>query len=451
MLKFLCAALAALVLGSCGGGGGGGGGDPGGMGTVLPGSPLTAPVQVAKGAMDSGLLAGPVSVVNTTTANDQVLRAIGATADGGYVVAWISSGQILYMQAYDAAGARSGSEVQIPLEILAPTQVANRLAVEQSSMAVLSDGSVVVLYSITRDVESPNGPPSTTMGVFFQVFSASGTRIVPETQVASQPFAGPKGPYLGTPAVVARSDGGFVVASALAHYSTRFASISTLSLYWFDSRGQPVGAPVVVGDFPELRYTMVADAHGGLTLATSNTSDDYRTDYTVFHYGADHASQTIVAPRGRPAVVLPLENGYVLFALGGDATVQRLDSQGNPVGASTPIASLPVAARELADGTYVVIWFANGVYTAERFAADGTSLGQPVPIDSNGAAPQIAALADPGFAAAWSAAGANGDSDVYTQRFTERLSDRKKACLDSARAQGLKGRERKAFVDACMN
>jgi len=447
MLKFLCAALAAWVLGSCGGGGGA---DASGMGMVLPGSPLTAPVQVAKGAMDSVLLAGPVSVVNTTTANDQVLRAIGATAEGGYIVAWISSGQILYLQAYDAAGGMSGSQVQIPLEITAPTQVANRLAVEQSSLAVLSDGSVVVLYSITRDVESPNGSASTTTGVFFQVFSVSGTRVVPETEVASQPFAGPKGPYLGTPAVVALSDGGFVVASALAHYSTRFASISTLSLYWFDSRGQPVGAPAVVGDFPELRYALVADAHGGLTLSTSNTSDNYRTDYTVFHYGADHTAQTIVAPRGRPAVVLPLENGYVLFAIGGEATVQRLDSQGNPVGESTTIASLPVAARELADGTYVVFWFANGAYVAERFAADGTSLGQPVPIDSSGAAPSIAALADPGFAAAWTAASANGDSDVYTQRFTERLSDRKRACLNSAKAQGLKGQERKAFVDACM-
>ena len=108
-------------------------------------------------------------------------------------------------------------------------------------------------------------------------------------------------------------------------------------------------------------------------------------------------------------------------------------------------------ARELADGTYVAIWPADGGFVAQRFAADGTRIGKPLAIASSGAVPAVVALADTGFSAVWSASSGNGDGDgdVFTQRFVERLSDRKKACLDSAK--GLKGQERKAFVDACMD
>lgn len=38
-----------------------------------------------------------------------------------------------------------------------------------------------------------------------------------------------------------------------------------------------------------------------------------------------------------------------------------------------------------------------------------------------------------------------------TQLFLDELArNRRKACLNSAEVQGLKGQERKAFVDACM-
>ena len=53
---------------------------------------------------------------------------------------------------------------------------------------------------------------------------------------------------------------------------------------------------------------------------------------------------------------------------------------------------------------------------AQRFAADGTPLGEPVAIDSNRALPRIASLANTGFAAAWTDPGATGDADVFTQR-----------------------------------
>ncbi|MBK6007959.1 hypothetical protein JJB11_17810 [Ramlibacter ginsenosidimutans] len=453
LIRFLCAAWAALVLASCGGGSDGSGMDP-----TLTASPMDASARAKSGPMNASLLADPVSVVNTTTANDQILRAVGATQGGGYVVAWISTGQLLFMQAYDRAGARTGSELRIPLGIDAPTQVASRMAIEQSSLVVLRDGSVVVLYTITRDVAMPGGFTSTTTGVFFQIFSANGVQLVPETEVVSQPYAGPRGPSLGPPRLVALSDGGFAVASVLSHYSTGSPNRADVSLYWFNGQGQPLGSPVGVGSFNQVgaavMQDLVADAQGGLVLSVLGTGATiYSMQYTAFRYGPDHVlSLTVVGPQSLPVLLLPLEDGYVLFtaAAGGGATMQMLDTQGNPVSAVATVASLPFAARELADGNFVVIWFAAGVYTAQLFADDGTSLGKAVPISSNGTAPAVAALAAPAFVAAWSAASASGDFDVYVQRFSEKLSAHRKACADSARDQGLKGKQRKAFVHACM-
>lgn len=450
MFKPLCAALAALVLVSCGGGGGSSDTVAASAGDGVMAGSASASTQAAKHAVDQILEAQPAVLVNAITLGDQTLRAVGATSDGGYTAVWISTGDYLYLQAYDEDGARIGSQVHIQVEIPAPTYAANRLAIEHSSIAVLSDGSVVVAYSITREVQIPGDGVSSVTGSYFQIFSRTGTLLVPETQVASQEFAGPKGPYLGLPGVAALSGGGFVVSSPLQHYSSRFGFISSLSLYWFDAQGQPVGSPVAAGDFPELSYGLVPDAHGGFTLSTRHTSNVYQTLYTAYHYLADHTASTVVAPGTLPVRLLPLEEGYVLFTGGTEVTMQRLDSQGNPVGAASIVASLPFATRELADGTYVVIWQSNGSFSAQQFAADTTSLGSPIPIATQGGAPDLAALTEPGFVAGWTAPGANGDADVYAQRFIEARGHVRKACLDSAKAQGLKGRERKAFVDACV-
>ena len=204
-----------------------------------------------------------------------------------------------------------------------------------------------------------------------------------------------------------------------------------------------------VGDFPALSYSIAADNHRGFTLSTSQMDNFFNTDVSAFHYDANHVFQQLVAPRHGAALLLPLEAGYVLFESdGAGASAQILDNQGNPTGAARSVPSVPVAARELADGTYVAIWPAGAGFSAQRFAAEGTPLGEPLAIDSNGGTPAIVALADGGFAVAWTAAGMAGDTDVFTQRFVERFSDRKKACLNSAK--GLKGQERKAFVNACL-
>jgi hypothetical protein len=102
----------------------------------------------------------------------------------------------------------------------------------------------------------------------------------------------------------------------------------------------------------------------------------------------------------------------------------------------------------MADGSYVVFWASGGGVAVQRFDSGGAPMGDVQAIQTHGGGARAVALADGGFAAAWSAAGSAGDVDVYTQRFVEQADNQRKACLTGAR--GMHGRERKAFMEACM-
>jgi hypothetical protein len=447
MLRITLAIFTALVVVSCGGGAGSA--VEGGMDASLA-ADAAAAAQSAKAA--AALVAGEVTVVNSVTEGDQSLRTIGATSDGGYEVAWLSPGPTLFIQAYDSAGAKAGAPTQIAIDVGARTQAAAALAIEQAALAVLPDGSVVVAYRVSRDVDLGGGLTESRTGVYFQRFDRSGVPLAAETQVVSLPDLGGKSPFIEQTSAIALSEGGFLVAWTVAHYSTMFNSISTLSLRWFDNAGQPVGSPVQVGDFPELAYSLVADIHGGFTLTITRTDNFDRRENEVEYYDANHAFTEVVAPTLSTVLLLPLDGSFVFFS--GDSTgvtQQLLDAQGVALGAPTPIAAMPSAARELADGTYVTLTPAgNGAFSVEWFAADMTLLSSQLQIGSRGVLPQLASLAEPGFAAAWTGASATQGTDVYTQRFAETMSSVKKACLNSAKQQHLTGRARTAFMDACV-
>jgi len=442
MFKVIPAALVSVVLMSCGGGGGG----EASLSSVA--SPQS--LEARRAAPIPALIAEPVSVVNTTLAGNQVLRAIGATSDGGYAVAWLT-GTTLYLQAYDSTGAKTGQETVIPVSVQAPTQEAVAQALAGMSVMVLSDGSVVVAYRVSRNTTLPNGSVSVKTGVYFQRFNAQGVMLMGETEVASrEEVISSRTPMITDLQTAALADGGFVVAWAVASFSSQFGSISTLFLQRFDSDGQPAGTQVTVGQFPGLAYRITADAHGGFALYTSQLNANFATLGSVYHYDANMTARQLVPPATGAALVLPLEGGYVLFRSStAGATRQMLDAQGNPVGEAVELPVMPFAVRELSDGTYLAFWTAgDGTVLGQRFAATGALMGQPVTVQSSGVVPALVALADVGFAAAWSAPGEAGDADVYSQRFMEQQTDRKKACLNNAK--GLKGRERKAFMNACM-
>lgn len=459
MKKLIVATCMALGLVACGGGG------SSGDATVRSAQALKAKAAVA----DPTLAAQAVSVANTTTAGDQVFRSIGALNDGGYTVAWISDSTTLFIQRYDSAGSKVGGETAIAISVAGssgpcPSTCDPAAAIGQSSIAVLGDGSVVVAYEIDRVVGQVGAYTQVKQGIYIQRFDASGAQILAETEVFSTlALMNPRPTFLSDPTVRALADGGFVVA-----WNTRVPALTNLSTSQilkrrYESQAQPLGGTVTVGsflllDWPNTGFNLVPDASGGYTLTVSSLDLAFNPIVTAIHYDATDAAAQIVAPRSGSAVLLPLEGDrFVLFS--SDSTGisrQFLDSAGNPVGDPLPVSSMPFAARELMDGSFVAFWNTGGNITAQRFDSAGSPMGDLLPLQTSASAPGIAPLIDGGFAAAWSAPGAAGNLDVFTQRFIEvvtrdqaALRARKKACLAAARGTG--GQERKAFMGACLS
>jgi hypothetical protein len=444
-----------LGLVACGGGGGGFSGE-----TPLS-PPLSADVPQARAiVVNPTLAAQPVSVVNTTLAGEQLTRAIGALPDGGYIVVWIT-GTALFLQRYDNAGDKVGGEVSLPVTV----PVFDPIGIREGSVAVLSDGSVVVAYEVDVNVGATAGTLQFRQSIYIQRFDAQGNRLLGETEVFSRLVLASDTPN-GAPSITALADGGFVVAWFFnAQFPTNL-SRSTLFKRRYDSQAQPVGPVVTVGSFllaatPRTGFRLAADASGGYTLSISSLDDTFSLLPVLFiHYDANDAATQLAAPNaGEGAVLLPLRGDrFVLLGTGSSgAVLQFLDAAGNPVGDPVPLAATPTDALELADGSFVVFLGDNSTISAQRFDSAGIAMGKLLSVGNGGSVPRTAALADGGFASAWTAVGAlaPGDVDVFTQRFIEVLTPdqpalraRRKACLASA--MGMRGQERKAFVDTCL-
>ena len=457
LISIVCVALA---LAACGGGGG-----SSGDASRVSAQALKARVMVP----DPTLAAQAVSVVNTTTAGDQVLRSIGALNDGGYTVAWISGNSTLFIQRYDSAGHKVGGETAIAISVAGsagpcPSTCDPAAAIRQSSIAVLGDGSVVVAYEIDRVVGQVGAYTEVKQGIYIQRFDASGAQLLAETEVFSTlALMNPRPTFLSDPTVRALADGGFVVA-----WNTQVPALTNLSTSQilkrrYDSQAQPLGGTATAGsflllDWPSTGFTLVPDASGGYTLTVSSLDPAFNPIVSAIHYDATDAAAQIAAPRSGSVLLLPLEGDrFVLFRSDSSGiSRQFLDSAGNPVGDPVPVSSIPFAARELMDGSFVAFWNTGGNITAQRFDSAGAPRGDLLTLQTSVSAPGIAPLVDGGFAAAWSAPGAAGDLDVFTQRFIEvvardqaALRAKRKACL--AAAKGLRGQERKALMGACLS
>jgi hypothetical protein len=469
MKSLLFSLFAAVALVSCVGGGNeeqlvnAGIGTPNAAAIANPGAAADDPMRAKIQLPDPTLAAQPVSLVNTTTTGDQVLRSIGAVADGGYIVAWISTDTTLFIQRYDGDGNKVGTEVSVPLAIQSDDAARAATALREASVAVLEDGSVMVAYQIDRLVGQVGAYLQYNQGIYIQRFDASGTQLMGETEVFSRlALSNPRPVFLRSLKIEPLADGGFVLGWLSVAPALTTSPNAQLFTRRYDSQAQPVGDTATVGLFgiqngaPGTGFAIVADASGGYTLLVSynDANTGLVTVTSATHYDASGTGTQIVAPRTGPVMLLPLTGGgFVLFATDTGGTFnQMLDASGNPVGNPVSIASMPFATRELMDGTYVVFWNSGATITAQRYDSTGATVGDLLTLETGGSMPGVAALAEGGFAAAWSTPGAGGDLDVFTQRFIEVLTQsqvaRRKACLASAK--GLIGQERKVFMDSCL-
>lgn len=426
MKKVIFAACMALGLVACGGGGAGS--SDATSSTLAVATALNAKPVIA----DPTLVGQDISLVNTTTAGDQVFRTTGALSDGGYTVAWVS-GTSTYFQRYDSAGAKVGGEISIPVV---------------GATAVLTDGDVVV---VRRTLDPQGGDIS------FLRFDASGSLVAQGVVASAIDYQIPFNPSFLAPnfQVSSLANGGFVVGWTVADRAERTQTF----VRRYDSQGAPAGSDIVAALIQGTpNFQLAADAEGGYSVVFFYGSRGIAT-LSLTHIDANGTRTTIVAqPRLGDALLLPLEGDrFVFFAIdsSGSPFRQFLDGAGIPVGDPVPVAAMPFEAKELIDGSFVVFWNIGGSITAQRFDSTGAPMGDLLTLRSNGAAPGIVALAEGGFAGAWSASSAAGDLDVFTQRFIEVFSHdqaalraKRKACLASAK--GMIGRERKAFMDACL-
>ncbi|MDB5880926.1 MAG: uncharacterized protein JWP43_804 [Ramlibacter sp.] len=451
-----------LMLAACGGGG------DGSASSVASPAPAVQALKGKPAASTPDLVPQPSSVVNTTIPGNQLIRSLGALDRGGYTVAWISDGTGLFIQRYDSAGKKVGGETAVQLNVsgtaaCTPGVCDAAAAIRDSSVAVLADGSVVVAYEIDRPAGQVGAFNQFKQGIYIQRFSADGVQLAGETTVFSRlELLNSRPEFLSVPTVRALTDGGFVVAWNTRVAQLTNASNSQLLSQRYDEHARPVGGTVTVGSFllqdqSGRGFTLTADASAGYTLTVSHLDLAFQPIASAIHYDADNTGTQIVAPRSGSVFLLPLQDDrFVLITTDSSGSfLQFLDQAGKPVGAPTPVPPTPIEARELKDGSFVVFWNPAANLVFQRFDRAGARIGNLQTIATKVSVAAAAALQDGGFALGWSGPGANIDLDVFTTQFIEApgpdhgaLRAKRKACLDSAK--GMKGQQRKAFVDSCL-
>lgn len=376
--------------------------------------------------------AGQAGTVNTTVGGDQTARAVGALADGGYAVAWAGAGDgsQLALQRFDAAGAKAGAETAIALDLREHPDAA---------LAVLGDGSVVAAYTVTRSVPR-DGFSMEVSSVFVQRFDASGVPLGGAYEAGSLTHSSLAQDYriAREPGLLTWPDGSWAVTWDVVEVSGGQETSVTGALASFDGRGEPVGrgarlfgtgepgAQASFATLPDGGLLFVEQyVAGGQSLVRFTPSDSLERTHTI-------ATAADGSPLAGDSILLALKEGYVLWSTDeAQPYLQLLDGTGAPVAARTLAAHVPHEAQALADGGFVLFWPTPGQdasgadLVAQRFDAAGAAVGGEQRVETNGGEALVTALPGGGWALAWTAAGADGSLDVFTQRFadTEIASD----------------------------
>ena len=462
-------AMAVAVLTACGGGGGSGDALATTEALVTTGLESPQSLQARAPRVRAASLAGQATLVNATTAGQQTVQAVGSLADGGYAVAWLSQSDpaaaampTLYLQRYDALGMKLGAETPIRFDFAS----ANVTAGSTPAVAVLADGSVLVAYASNRFVSSSATAYFESSGIYSQRFDSSGAPASGETTVFTlvrQLVNAQQLDSVASPVVLSWADGSYLVGWSLQHDLGHLGTFSDFQSQRFDPQGAPAGSVVSFsgGGDPCASFSLTAIRDGGYVVERTYCSmGSTNVIFTVVD-GTTHSGQigTLAGANDLPAttrVVALTGAGYALWSRDSSGLyVQMLDSAGNPVGARSPVASLPSSLIALTDGGYVALWTASGsAALAQEFDNTGAAVGEPIEIAAGGVVPLAISLIDGDLALAWTALSASGDEDVMTQLVGPSQSNAlaqqatRRACLFEAR--GMTGQPRRVFMAACL-
>ncbi len=195
--------------------------------------------------------------INTTTAGEQYFSSITATADGGFVVTWMSLGQDgngwgIYGRRYDASGAAQGGEIAIST---------GNFDQQTASVTGLPGGGFVVTWmSYLQD--------GSGWGIYGRRFDASGAAVTGEflvnsTTVSDQLY----------PSITALADGGFVVT-----WMSYLQDGNGYGIYGrrYNSAGVAQGGEIAIstGNFDQLFSSVTALSDGGFVAKSMSNGQD---------------------------------------------------------------------------------------------------------------------------------------------------------------------------------
>ncbi len=181
----------------------------------------------------NGNVVGPEFQVNTTALSSQSDPSVAALSGGGFVVAWTDNGSLdgsgngVFAQRFDAAGAAVGGEFQVNTE--------NFSTQSDPSVAGLSGGGFVVAWTSFGQDGSSNG-------VFAQRFDATGAAVGGEFQVNTE-FSSTQ----FEPSVAGLSGGGFVVVwTSVTSGTAGDGSSNGVFAQLYDASGAAVGGEFLI-------------------------------------------------------------------------------------------------------------------------------------------------------------------------------------------------------------
>ena len=321
---------------------------------------------------------GTEILANTVTADRQEGSAVAPLSDGGYVVTWHAmnqggdNGWGVFAQRFNADGTANGGEIHVN------TTLGNHQA--GATAVARPGGGFTVLWTSFQ---------SGTNDIYAQRFDGNGARIGGEFAIAASADLQEQGVN-----AFSLADGSFVVA-----WDQVGAAGRQEMAQHFDASANALGSAFAASD-------VFIPGSGSVVLSQGP------------------AALTALASGNIVSVWTQAEPGDTFT----DVWAEILTASGSPAGSAFRVnttvdgAQGQPAAAGLADGSFVIAYYSGfvGGTVFQRFAADGSRLGGEVRVDNtpNGAVtPTVTAVADGGFVIAWQG-GADGDgSAVSAQRF----------------------------------
>ena len=317
--------------------------------------------------------------VNTVTQGEQEGPRVAIDGEGGFVVTYRSSGEILF-QRFDAMGKRTGTE--------RPATTAPRTVGDHGAIAMRANGNFVVALT-GRETGY-----RAYHGIFGQRLDPTGNPVGERFQVDVNPYGYDDGSFSGEqahPALAMARDGSFTVVWGSFFIGENGSDVRGRR---YDGEGNPIGR---------------------LQVATQNGSHT------------------------RPSIAMAADGGFVVVwqhdpqddsPEGQDVLGQRYDSVGQRVGnvflvnTHRPQDQVAPMVAMAPGGEFVVVWQsadqdgdAEGIF-AQRFDGAGARIGSELQVNVHAGGsqldPAVAVGVDGGFHVVWSSRDQDSsDFDVF--------------------------------------